>query len=57
MTRWLGASWRAGRCVYAGMLLAACSVGDPASTAAVAAVGVVTLAYAGNVDGEIEPCG
>jgi hypothetical protein len=47
--------WR--RRVYvaaAAMALAACGAGEPVATPT--ATGV-TLAYAGNLDGEIEPCG
>lgn len=46
--------WRRRVFVAAAMALAACGGGDPV-VAPVA--GGVTLAYAGNLDGEIEPCG
>ncbi len=39
--------------VAAAMVLAACSGGEVATPSP----GGVTLVYAGNLDGEIEPCG
>ncbi|MDP2304593.1 MAG: hypothetical protein Q8P18_01030 [Pseudomonadota bacterium] len=46
--------WRRRVFVAAALVVAACTGAEPSATAP---VGGVTLAYAGNLDGEIEPCG